>query len=163
MRDLNLKRRIDRKYIIETGVCTPEKSLISLVRKRADSSFTSSVGDDISEDQLPPCPLGYRYDLSTAIALRMQGCVDPHKDEWQGAENPPKHINLFWLIDCNDPYVHLMVEDEYACLYEHRFAFFDDKRLHALTANRVWVGIAVQAGCITTENINDDDYRKQGV
>lgn len=118
--------------------------LRSRVKKEADESFTRQV--NVTLDELPPAPEGWRMDLDTLIGVKLRGYCDPHSDEFMGRGAPDvAHRSLFWLVsDTSSRRSKLIAEGQYIDMVPGDWAVFDDSQMHALLADGTWAGLAVQ-------------------
>ena len=120
------------------------RALLQRVKAVADESFTCTV--TLTVDDLPPLPEGWHYALDTAIALKLKGRCDPHRDDFMGAGPAAAHASLFWLLsDTSKRPSALMVEDQSQDMRAGQWVLFEDQKLHAFLADGTWVGVAVQA------------------
>ena len=120
------------------------RALSQRVKAVADESFTRTV--TLTADDLPPLPEGWHYALDTAIALKLKGRCDPHRDDFMGTGPAAAHASLFWLFsDSSKRPSALMVEDQAQDMRAGQWVLFEDQKLHAFLADGTWVGVAVQA------------------
>ena len=127
-----------------TGQHVIPKALSQRVKAVADESFTRTV--TLTVDDLPPLPEGWHYALDTAIALKLKGRCDPHRDDFMGTGPAAAHASLFWLFsDSSKRPSALMVEDQAQDMRAGQWVLFEDQKLHAFLADGTWVGVAVQA------------------
>jgi len=109
----------------------------------ADESFTRHF--EISEAELRVPPEGWRYQLSTAIALKLKGYCDPHNDPYLGEGNEEIHRSVFWLFsDTSKRPSHLIANGMSVQMIPGSWAFFDDSQMHAFLADGTWIGLAIQ-------------------
>jgi hypothetical protein len=119
------------------------RALLQRVMAVADESFTRTV--TLTVEDLPELPEGWRYALDTAIALKLKGYCEPHRDDFMGAGEAQAHASLFWLFrDTSKRPSKLMVEDQATDVSPGTWVAFEDSKLHAFLAEGTWAGVAIQ-------------------
>jgi hypothetical protein len=132
-----------KSALFENGSLAPAASLVSRLSKVADESFTRTISLDPAE--LPSLPGGWKYELETAIGLKIKEFCDPHSDEYHGRGEPSQTASFFWLFrDSSHRQTYLVAGENNLRMNAGDWAVFDDGRQHALMAQGTWKGIAVQ-------------------
>ena len=129
-----------RPPILKRGYQKPSKSIVELTMKYADDSFMSGFQTD---EKLPGHD-EFHLHLNTLVALKCKN-VEPHSDEWMGADDILNHWAIFWLVQTRAPWIYIQVGDAYERLKLGDYVVFQDSVTHCVVSDRVWRGIAYQA------------------
>ena len=131
-----------RESIFGFGHQEVTRKQIIATRKIADDSFCTNVPRIVQPPFVAHFLEEWEVDEMTGIALTLK-CVDPHTDTWTGfSPIPRKQAALFWLFDCKAVGIHLQVANESHHMRKGDWVFFDDTKLHSVTSNYKWLGVA---------------------